>query len=98
MELYPFINLAVQRLPGSAVSWVEGGIVPLGASSTPHRPSPDRTGEAGIDHHLLETLPVLLPVISGEIPVPLPHLRKGNHRTRPAPEDTFRYLSRASRK
>ena len=53
VELYPLINLLMQRLSGCAVGRMECGIVAIGAASPSDSTVPVRAGETGIYDHLL---------------------------------------------
>ena len=64
MEFYPFVNLHEYVLARMAVGWVERGIVAVSAASAPHPAVAVRTGETGIDYHLLQPLPIFFLEIS----------------------------------
>ena len=66
MKFNTLVHLLMEALPGRAVGGVEGGIVAIGTSSTPHGAVPVGAGEPCVQHYLLQTLAVFPFEISDE--------------------------------
>ena len=76
VKLDTLIHLLTERLSGSAVGRMEGGVVTIGAASPSHLAVTVGTGEACVQNDFLKTLAVSAPEISHEGIVSFP-VREG---------------------
>ena len=64
MEFNTLIHLLVEALACRAVSWMEGGVVAIGAATSAHLAVTVGAGEAGIEYNFLKAFAVFLLEIS----------------------------------
>lgn len=64
VEFDTLVHLLVQAFACRAVSWMEGGVVAIGAATSAHLAVTVGAGEAGIKHNFLKAFAVFLFEIS----------------------------------
>ena len=66
MELDALVHLPVEAFAGSTVGWVKCCVVAIGTSPTSHLSVAVGAGKSGVQHNLLQTLPIFPLEISDE--------------------------------